>query len=462
MRGGGIAAAAVACTALLAYPTADAAAARLDLDFGRGGKLTIPLPREAKGASFEMERTRGGKIVAIAGHTIVQVLPNGRLNREFGSRGRLTVRPPEGMHFRLGGIALDSQERIVVAGRTSSDSYVRNLELPRNPASDGSWATIIRYLPSGDLDPSFGVEGTVNTDFGLPRVANESNPAPRVSVTGLTVDSEDRPILTGASAVKFEWCYSGATYITHGYVARLTSGGSPDSSFHMTGVLSDTSQQWAEMPLARHTRGIAYFGVENEQCGHGVSSRSTLTAVDGNGESIQILGEAGYFELSPFGTPIRMTLDRYGRILLFGYAWHPPSQLLGKHPRQITRFSPAGALDANFGSGGRVILNSPKRSISLSSFSVDHRARPLLIGTRKVRAGLATGFWLARRTTAGKADRAFGKKGSDTISFGLDYHARAGLVLDEGRGRLLVGGMISSAHLPTGVGLAFARYLGGR
>src|ERR1041384_3393198 len=109
MRGGGIAAAALVFTTLLAGTTAEATAAgRLDLHFGQSGKQVIPLPGEAKNTKFEMVRTRGGKIVAIAGQTMVQLLPNGRLDRRFGDRGRLTLRPPEGMHFRLGGIAVDS------------------------------------------------------------------------------------------------------------------------------------------------------------------------------------------------------------------------------------------------------------------------------------------------------------------------------------------------------------------
>jgi hypothetical protein len=105
--------------------------------------------------------TRGRSIFA-TGSTVVEAerAPSvasvrlgwgGGLARGFGRRRALPT--PGGGIGRA--VAVQSDGRVLVAGRAYSDS-----------SQDASDWTLLRYMPSGRLDRSFGGDGIVVTDFG--------------------------------------------------------------------------------------------------------------------------------------------------------------------------------------------------------------------------------------------------------------------------------------------------------
>src|SRR5688572_14097174 len=57
-----------------------------------------------------------------------------------------------------GGVVVQPDGKIVVVGERNA-----------GPDFDGDDYIVVRYLPDGSLDPSFGVGGRVVTDFGGPR-----------------------------------------------------------------------------------------------------------------------------------------------------------------------------------------------------------------------------------------------------------------------------------------------------
>jgi uncharacterized delta-60 repeat protein len=73
------------------------------------------------------------------------LLNAGLLDPTFGTGGKVTT------HFMGNGLALQSDGKIVVVGRTSA--------LP-------SPFVVARYNPDGSLDTTFGTGGTVTTDVG--------------------------------------------------------------------------------------------------------------------------------------------------------------------------------------------------------------------------------------------------------------------------------------------------------
>jgi uncharacterized delta-60 repeat protein len=100
-----------------------------------------------------------GKIV-VAGNALVnnsrrfalaRLKPDGALDNTFNSDGTTTTPFPDLVADRgtisLNGLALQSDGRIVAAG-TAEDSFA-----------------VVRYNPSGSLDPTFGGDGIVMTDF---------------------------------------------------------------------------------------------------------------------------------------------------------------------------------------------------------------------------------------------------------------------------------------------------------
>src|SRR5262249_26041717 len=99
-----------------------------------------------------------------------------------------------------------------------------------------------RYLPNGQLDPTFGANGIASTDWGLSpaRICGEGVDNCRYekfsTTTAIAADSRNRPVVavfayTGLS----ETLYGGSSGF--GAVGRLTDAGAPDPSFGSAGLV---------------------------------------------------------------------------------------------------------------------------------------------------------------------------------------------------------------------------------
>jgi uncharacterized delta-60 repeat protein len=111
---------------------------------------------------------------------IIRLSAGGVIDRDFGRRGRATVRLP-GRESTLGAIAVDENGTVLVAGTLS-------LPRPRAPQA-GSLFTIIRLRASGRPDRQFGLGGRIKTGFGRNIV---------VSATEVAIDSLGRLLVIGS------------------------------------------------------------------------------------------------------------------------------------------------------------------------------------------------------------------------------------------------------------------------
>src|SRR5262249_55664358 len=127
----------------------------LDSSFGSNGAVRTDFGGidEIWGIALQAD----GNIVA-AGRTSTNIAlarynPDGSLDSSFGSGGRVVTNlspagiPPGQVNDVARGVAVDSSGRVVVAGGAGNDFGV------------------LRYLPDGTLDPSFGQQGVAETDF---------------------------------------------------------------------------------------------------------------------------------------------------------------------------------------------------------------------------------------------------------------------------------------------------------
>jgi uncharacterized delta-60 repeat protein len=133
---------------------------RLDRSFGRRGHRVLGFGSRRLAHAFALAAMPGGDLV-VAGSATVEDRPpqvavarltrDGALDRRFGR-----VRTPPGP-FGGHALAVAAQPggRVLVAGRAFAD-----------PAIDGSDWALLRYTRGGRLDPSFGGDGIVVTDFG--------------------------------------------------------------------------------------------------------------------------------------------------------------------------------------------------------------------------------------------------------------------------------------------------------
>ena len=123
---------------------------------------------------------------------IFKVTKQGVLDRTFAAQGRLVV-----FHTTLHDLAFQGNDFLLVAGHNQNH------------------AIISRYTNTGELDPAFGQDGTVELAL------DNSNDTP--SVFGITVDDAGAITVVGSDSRVRQ---------TRNFVARFTAQGQPDLSFH--------------------------------------------------------------------------------------------------------------------------------------------------------------------------------------------------------------------------------------
>jgi uncharacterized delta-60 repeat protein len=441
-------------------------AGSLDRSFGKAGKAMIAFPAETAGnvgikydlpfqftaEHLEMALAPGGKIVVAGSTRIVRLLADGKRDRSFGSGGVVAIPRPPGMAFVLADVAVDSQGRVLVAGSA------RPLPASSTPDPLLSLAAVMRFAPDGSLDPDFGAGGTVTSDFGIepPEIGASRYGGAAVGLRSLVVDAQDRPVLTGGSVAKVIYC-SRETAISTGFVARLTVSGGLDPSFGAGGLrqVSDFAsfEQAALFPdgdLFAVALGIRSCGAE------GGGAPVVLTSFRPEGNLDPGFGFAGFRVIGYPEAPVA-TVAPSGKIVLLG-AKENGEQL-------VTRLLPNGASDPSFGRTGRIRLIL-RRGEALAAVTVDKRGRVLVAGraTRRISRKknnplVRSTFLLGRMNADSTIDRSFGRKGSVRTGFGGPSSSFATQV--QLRGRILVGGGVSTRLLRTGGGFAIARYFNG-
>lgn len=470
-----------AVVAALAVPAS--AAARpggLDRGFSGDGKLVTYLPpSEGESRSidyqlpFEFAPGRiataqgpGGKIAVANNRAIVVYLSNGRRDRRFGGGGAVPLGSlPEGYSFRLADVAVDSKGRVLVAGTTESDEQVGlpDFVLP-GPIPSG--VTISRYLPSGQPDPSFGFGGVAyaNRYAPWPDFQGRHYSAKAVSATGLAVDAEDQPILTGSAVVEVGYCPNSLERFeaSRPYVIRLSDGGDVGPPLDGGTTLRSSGIAWLALPRPT-AAGFLLVGGVPDPCSEldAPYEPSVLTSFTGGGQLNRGFAADGLWS-RPFLSISDVATAPKGRIVLLtrtaelrGGKW---VQSTGK----VLRLRANGSIDRRFGKRGVAAMKLPRRA-SIAAIATDARGRVLLAGTvkRKPRRGKRAHLeiLLARATTAGKADRRFGRRGRIATGFGARANVRTADAI-AGRHRITVGGKLSGPA--GGNAFAIARYRGGR
>jgi uncharacterized delta-60 repeat protein len=441
-------------------------AGRLDSAFGRGGKVMIPFPAEDardvgtkyelpfqfNAGRLEMAPAPGGKIVVVGPTKVVRLLANGKLDRSFGTDGSAAIPWPPGQTFLLADTVVDSQGRVLIAGSA------RPRPTSSTPDPLIGAAMLVRFAADGSVDRSFAKEGMLVTDFGIepPKIGPNQYPDAAVGLRSLVVDSQDRPVVTGGSVSEVVSCYSTEHTVSTAFVARLTEAGGLDPTFGEAGLRQIADLASFDQTALTLSEGLFTVGADRFQCDGPRGPTVVLTGFGPQGNLDPGFGFAGFRSVGYERPPIA-TVTPSGKILLVG------PRRSGRQKTQLTmRLLPDGDLDPSFGRTGRVVILLP-RGAALTSVAVDDNGRMLFAGraSKPVRRSgvLRSTFLLARMNPKGSFDRSFGRHGSVQTGFGGPSSSAATQLMVDTKGRIVVGGNVSTPRLPTGAGFALARYL---
>jgi uncharacterized delta-60 repeat protein len=336
---------------------------------------------------------------------LARYLPDGRVDTSFGPGGKVTTAVRG--HATAAAMVLLPDGKLVVAGTTSA---------PCDRVCPPGDVLLARYLPDGGLDPFFGNQGLVITDFG----GSET-------IRALVLQPNGSLVVAGQSSSQM-------------LLARYFGDGRLDATFGVGGqVMASPGGSNLASALVRQPDGKLV--VMGQTAGPIVLARydadGTPDLAFGSGGSVQtMVGQAS--------TASALTVAPDGDLVLVGYTQvgNTSNPLVDS---LIVRYRPDGRLHPSFGSGG----------IVTTDFGGIDGARALVLQPdgKLVVAGFACVpdmvspqcMTIARYQPNGSLDPSFGLGGWVTTFLGQFVMPTA--VVLQPDGKLVVGGNFSSTIL---------------
>jgi len=274
---------------------------------------------------------------------------SGNLDPSFGNGGRVftTIPRPAGFEFfypNVEGVIVQTDGKILVCGRFWEDGI-----------SYWYGTFIVRYLPDGTLDPSFGTNGMVAViGQGYPYGAHAIG-------ADMALQPDGKIVLIGTVAV--------AQGIL---VQRYTSSGQLDTAFGNNGITTVSGRAFpAGTSVAIQPDGkIVGVGWDFDPYVKPYYDAILIFRLDANGSPDKSFGAEGtgkiFVKDGYDGATVLLPPD--GKIVVVGTLLNfvaPPALL-------IARYNPDGLPDSSFGTGGRVTYPIDNRTyISAAALQAD-------------------------------------------------------------------------------------------
>ena len=398
----------------------------LDDTFGTGGRVTASYGENAYSVAAAVAVQADGRVV-VAGSvrqsvgefddrldiTLVRFTPVGALDVAFGADGWAMV---DGFVWGTDGAR---------AATVQADGSIVAVGLAHNGLNDDFAAA--RLTPDGALDPAFGGDGWVTTDFGSYDVA-----------AGLAVQADGRIVAAG-------WTYG--PFGSEFALARYTANGELDATFggdgRVTTAFSAGSPAEARALAVQPDGRIVVAGLAH----NGFHPEFGVARYEADGELDETFGTGGRVTttIGEYAEAHAVAIQPDGRIVVAGYAFTGSGDEFA-----VVRYTPDGQLDPTFGSDGQVTV-----AVGSDAYA---RAVALQPSGRIVVAGSTEesfdyDFALVRLTSSGSLDGSFGTGGRVTTSFGRNAFAFA--VAVDGDGRIIAAGRAEEGF---GGAFAVARY----
>jgi uncharacterized delta-60 repeat protein len=380
-------------------------AGALDSNFDSDGKQTIAFGSSGDYATGVAIDSLNRVVVAgttgdgsSADFAVARLTAVGALDSSFDGDGKQTIAFGSLGDYATG-VAVDSLGRVVVAGNTyngSNDDFA-----------------VARFTAAGALDSSFDGDGKQTFAFG----------ASYEAANGVAVDSLDRVVVAGSTEIGFNYDFG---------VARLTAVGALDSSFDGDG------KQTVDFGGVDAARGVAVDSLDRVVVAgsreiasifdFAVARLTTAGVLDGDfdGDGQQTLGLT-----QSTGHGRSVAVDSVGRTVVAGYVYGSDNDFA------VTRYTSAGVLDTTFGGTGIVTFVFGQDDDSAYSVAVDSLGRIVVAGATF--NGLDYDFAVARLTAAGALDSSFDGDGKQIIDFNALDDMAFGVAIDS-LGRIAVAG----------------------
>jgi uncharacterized delta-60 repeat protein len=343
----------------------------------------------------------------------------GDLDPDFGAAGEVTT-PVGAGDSEVHGMALQSDAEIIVAGSATAA---------------GTSFAFARYMPSGSLDGGFGDSGTLVVPF-----ASGDAEANSIALQGDSIVAAGDVVSSGSS---------------HDFaLVRLLSNGTVDSTFGSSGtVLTDFGgDDQANEVLVQSDQKIVAVGYScaGSNCGFALARYLPDGALDPDfGMGGQVLAFVGTSSLSSTSA-LGAALDGTGKIVVVGYLGDLSEFAIG-------RFNGDGSVDASFGSKGLMTGGLSPRAMGNAAFKAKRQPDGgILVGGTTIFFDDSSDGALLRLTPAGSLDANFGTNGVALTNFGL--HDGLGTSESQSDRKIIASGTTCASNGLDQCAFAVARY----
>jgi uncharacterized delta-60 repeat protein len=320
-------------------------------------------------------------------------------------------------------LAIQSDGKIVVAGRRL---LVRNGGGPMPVTSP----VIARFLPNGAVDPSFGTNGAVFDPSGL---FSEFN--------SVKIQPDGKIVAAG-------YLFNGGSQ-RRILIIRYNPDGSQDTSFGGSGVVIpvfNLSEEARDLVIQPDGKIIAAgFTCISQECFFALARLNSDGSLDAS------FGAGGKVTTAFNPNSARITsalLQPDGKIIVGGAAGDIA----------FARYNSDGSLDNTFNGNGKVIIDNPNGSSSLSQIVLQSNGK--IVGAGKSQnTSTDSDITLVRLNRDGNLDSSFGSGGIVKTSFSNGEDAATALLIQPNDKLIVVG--VSGEMTSLGIGIsniAIAKY----
>ncbi len=344
-----------------------------DLSFGTDGMFTHAQDFEADLYSAVIDAD--GRILLVGSTTdyqsyrllLIRLLPDGTLDTAFGDGGVVVQNVGEVTSFGedMGqDVVLDADGNILVSGSSYNADYVRR-------------PVVVKFLPDGALDTSFGVEGVAS----IPVMEVGSS-----SFDGMAVQPDGKIVAAGYFGMTELW------YVL--LLARFNADGTLDTSFGDEGVVKynhgNVDDEASDLKLGPDG-SIVVAGMTVTQT---YDYSALLAKFTPDGVLDTNFGTAGAVEenLANFDYACNLALMPDGKIVMAGTSGEGPP---GSFDQAIWKYLPDGLRDASFGDNGLSHVVIPGHSTMIYGMAVQADGK-VLIGGQARTPSVENHFYVAR------------------------------------------------------------------
>lgn len=383
--------------------------------FGFGGTTLLRIGTDPSVGVSDMLVLADGRIV-LAGETatpgvndpvkcwVARLTANGMPDATFGTGGQFELASSSGAACSQPHLALSSGGQVLVGFRGNMGGAGR--------------PQVVRLNANGSLDAAFGTAG-----YGTPTYGDIIN------FSGLAVNAAGEILAAGQTST-----YSNGGYFSSWYVFRFTAAGAPSGVNDPDSAILAFINDFPKADVPFHIRGLVLqtdgkpvivgWGWNGFDTDYYLLRVTTTGAID-----TTYSGDGRVF--IPMGVndqPSDFWRDASNNITVAGYTG-------ASNQTGVARLTSAGALDAGFGTGGKLFLG-----IHPSAALQDSAGRFVTAWSTQVRRFLGTGA----------TDAAFGTGGTTTLA-GPATTATVQALARQSTGRIVASGWSQDAFQPQAI-----------